>query len=110
MLHFKPQQIFWLLLVCAVSLEIVADVLFKEWSIHNRNSLLIIGLLVYSIGTLLWAYSLRFEGLSKALVLFTLTNLLVGVALGTLFYKESLTLLNKVGFVLALIAIGLLES
>ncbi len=110
MLQFKPQQIFWLLLLCAVSLEIIADVLFKEWSLRNHNSWLILGLLVYCIGTVLWAYSLRFEGLSKALVFFTLANLLVGVALGTLFYKESISMTNKAGFVLALIAIGLLET
>ncbi len=108
--HFKPQQIFWLLLLCAVSLEIVADVLFKEWSHHHRNNWLVFGLIVYGAGTVLWAYSLKYEGLSKALVFFTLTNLLVGVALGTLLYKESLSLPNKAGVVLALIAIGLLEA
>jgi drug/metabolite transporter (DMT)-like permease len=110
MFQFKPQQIFWLLLIGAVGLEIAADVLFKEWSMHHRNSLLIIGLFVYAVGTVLWAYSLRFEGLSKALVFFTLANLLVGVALGTFLYKEALTMPNKVGIMLALIAIALLES
>jgi drug/metabolite transporter (DMT)-like permease len=110
MLQLKPQQIFWILMLCAISFEFIADVLFKEWSLRNRHSLLIFGLFVYSFGTILWAYSLKFESLSKALVFFTLINLIAGLVIGTLFYKEKLTLANKAGFILALLAIGLLES
>jgi multidrug transporter EmrE-like cation transporter len=53
--------IFFVLALLAVIFEIVADVLFKEWSINNKNLILGLGIVLYAIGTVFWAYSLKHE-------------------------------------------------
>ena len=76
------------LILVAVIFEVVADILFKKWSIESRNILFSVGLLVYFIGTIFWAVSLKYEYLSKAVSIFTILNLIILVAVGTLLFKE----------------------
>ena len=42
---------FFGLVILAVALEVAADVLFKQWSLENRNFLFAAGMAVYLIGT-----------------------------------------------------------
>jgi len=69
------KYIFLGLIALAVALEIIADILFKKWAIENKNILFIIGLIIYFIGTIFWAVSLKYEFLSKAVSIFTILNL-----------------------------------
>ena len=97
------------LVALAVSLEVVGDILFKKWSIDHKNILFIIGLLVYSLGTIFWALSLRYEYLSKAISIFTVLNLIVIVLVGVLYFKEDVSLINKIGIGLGIISVLLIE-
>lgn len=100
---------FFGLVILAVALEVVADVLFKQWALENRNFLFFAGVAVYLIGTIFWAFSLRYEFLSKAGAVFTLLNLILLVLAGVIFFKEDLTILNKIGIVLGIVSIVLIE-
>lgn len=101
--------IFFGLISLAVALEVVGDVFFKIWSIDNKNFLLYAGLLIYFIGTVFWAISLKYEYLSKAISVFTVLNLIIVVFVGVLYFKEDLSLLNKVGIGLGIISVILIE-
>ena len=68
--------LFFGLIGLAVILEVIGDILFKKWSISSKNALLIVGLLIYFIGTIFWAVSLKYEYLSKAISVFTILNLI----------------------------------
>ena len=61
------------------------------------------------VGTLLWAYSLRFDLLSRSIVIFTVLNMCVVVAAGVLFFKEHLTALEWTGILLGFVSVILLE-
>jgi len=101
---------FFIFLVIVVGLlEVVGDVLFKEWIIHNKKSLLLIGVVFYMAATIFWAFSLKYQSLSKAVVIFAVLTLIVGVLVGVFFYKEPLTPLNIIGVVLGLASIVLIE-
>jgi multidrug transporter EmrE-like cation transporter len=101
---------FFIFLVITVGLlEVVGDVLFKEWIIHNKKSLLLIGVVFYMLATVIWAFSLKYQSLSKAVVIFAVLTLIVGVLVGVFFYKEPLTTLNIIGIVLGLASIVLIE-
>ena len=100
---------FLLLIIFAVGFEVVADILFKYWSINARQSLLILGVVLYSIGTVVWAFSLKYEYLSKAITVFTLLNLIIIVLAGVLVFKENLSLTNKIGIVLGLVSVILIQ-
>ncbi len=101
--------IFFVLIGVAVILEIVADILFKNWSVSNKNILLIIGLVIYFVGTVFWAFSLRHEYLSKAIAIFTILNLVVISLVGVLYFKEDLSTTNKIGITLGVVSVILLE-
>ena len=101
--------IFFGLVIVAVAFELIADLLFKKWAEENKLLLLGIGLALYLVGTLFWAYSLRDEQLSKAIVVFTLMNLIGGVLIGVLYFHEELTLLQKTGIGMGIVSVLLIE-
>src|SRR3989338_7740932 len=86
-INFKV--IFFILILLAVGLEVIADILFKKWSLGNKNSVLILGLIIYFIGTLFWAISLKYEYLSKAITIFTVLNLVIIVLAGVIVFKPN---------------------
>jgi multidrug transporter EmrE-like cation transporter len=91
-------------------LEAFGDVLLEKWGLANKNIFLIIGMGIYFVSTLLWAHSLKYEYLSKAISIITVLNLLIVVLVGVLYFKESLTLINKIGILCAIVAIFLIEQ
>jgi len=100
---------FFCLIILAVALEVFADVLFKKWANSNKLYFVIIGFIIYLAGTIFWAFSLKYEFISKAGAVFVLLNL-IGLALvGLLIFKEHLSVLNWVGIFLGLISILLIE-
>lgn len=103
------KYLFLLLVTLAVALEVIADVLFKKWAIENKNYLLTVGLAIYMVGTAFWAYSLRYEYLSKAISVFAVLNLIILVLVGVLFFKEDLSTTNKIGVILGIVSVILIE-
>ncbi len=101
--------IFFGLIIIAVSLEIFADIMFKKWAIDSKNHILAIGLAVYFIGTFIWAISLKYGYLSTAISIFTIINLIVIVLVGVLYFKEDLSLINKIGISLGILSVILIE-
>lgn len=100
---------FWLLVFVAVMFEVIADILFKKWSMDNKNILLAVGLIIYIVGTIFWAVSLKYEYLSKAIAVFSILNLIILVLAGIILFKENLSLVNKIGIILGILSIILIE-
>ena len=103
----KSFIIIWVVVVAI--LEVIGDILFKEWAIHNKNLFLVLGIVFYMIATIFWAFSLKYQDLSKAVVIFAVLTLIIGVLVGVFFYKESLTTLNTIGIILGLASVILIE-
>jgi len=93
----------------AVVLEVIADVLFKRWSLEGRSILLALGLALYFAGTVVWAYSLKYEYLSKAITVFTVLNLVLVILAGVLLFDEQLSTINKVGVALGVLSVVLVQ-
>ncbi|MEN9647204.1 MAG: Small Multidrug Resistance protein [Candidatus Parcubacteria bacterium] len=93
----------------AVLLEVIADVLFKYSVVQNKNSFWLAGIVLYIIGTAIWALLLRYEQLSKAIVIFAVLNIILVVLAGVFIFNESLTTMQKVGIVLGIMSVMLLE-
>lgn len=105
----QPLPTFILLLAPAVTLEVFADIFFKLWANNNRSLLLAVGIILYALGTLAWAYSLKFEQLSKAITLFTVVNLVAVILVGVFFFKENLNATSTLGIILGIISVVLLS-
>lgn len=104
-----PKFVFLGLIFLATVLEVTADIFLKKWSLNNGSILLYVGLFIYFIGTVFWAISLKYEYLSKAISIFTVLNLVLVVLVGIIFFKEDLSLINKIGIGFGVISIILIE-
>lgn len=109
MSFISPKLLFFVLVIIAAFLEVVGDVFFKKWSNGQGISLLIWGMLIYGLGTLFWVISLKYELLSKAISIFTVLNLISIVLIGVIFFQEDLSLINKLGILLGVVSVILLE-
>jgi multidrug transporter EmrE-like cation transporter len=101
--------IFFGLIIIAVALEIIADILLKKWSIENRNILFILGIILYFSGGIIWAFSLKYDYLSRAISIFSILNFIIIVLVGVLYFKEDLSLINKIGIGLGILSVILIE-
>ncbi len=101
--------IFFGFIILAVLLEIAGDIFFKEWSVNGKNILFYAGMLIYISGTLFWAFSLKYEYLSKAISIFTVLNLVIVALVGVLYFGEKLSLVNKIGIGLGVLSVILIE-
>lgn len=100
---------FIILIIFAVMFEVIADIIFKYWSINAKGLFLFIGVILYSIGTVIWAYSLKYEYLSKAITIFTIINLIAVVLVGLLIFKEDISMINKIGLILGIVSVILIQ-
>lgn len=75
----------------------------------GKNILLILGFVIYAFGTIIWAFSLRYGFLSKAISILTLLNLIAVVFVGVLYFNESLSFTNKIGIAFGIISVVLIE-
>jgi multidrug transporter EmrE-like cation transporter len=92
---------FWTLILIGGFLEVLGDYFFKKESYP-------IGLVAYLCGAVFWALSLRYESLSKAVILFGVTNALISVAIGIHWLEESLSFQQWMGVILGATAIALI--
>lgn len=67
------------------------------------------GVALYTVGTVAWVFSLKYEFLSKAISIFTILNLIAVIAVGILFFHEQVPLINKIGIALGVVSVILMQ-
>ena len=105
----KIKILFLSLIFIAVILETIGDVILKKWAIESRNILLLSGLVLYLIGSIFWTISLKYELLSKSISIFIIFNLVTIVLVGIFYFKENLSLINKIGIIIGILSVILME-
>lgn len=101
--------LFFTLVILAALFEAVGDIILKKWSIDGKNLTFFFGVFIYWLAIVLWAFSLKYEYLSKAISVVSVLNLIVVVLVGVFYFKEDLSLLNKIGILLGIISLILVE-
>lgn len=104
------KALFFSLVVMAAIFEATGDILLKKWAIDHGQWFLWIGLAVYFASTVVWALSLQYEFLSKAISIAVLINLIVVILVGVLYFKEDISFTNKIGMILGIISIYLIQK
>jgi multidrug transporter EmrE-like cation transporter len=92
-----------------VVLEVAGDVILKKWADNGGRAWFVFGLVVYTLGTIGWAWSLKYEDLGKAITVFMTANVVLAILAGRVFFNERLNPWNWAGVVLAVLAILLCE-
>ena len=90
-------------------LEATGDIILKKWAISGKQTIFVLGIAVYFIATLLWALSLKYEFLSNAISIITVLNLVIVVLVGVLYFKEDLSIVNKIGIAFGIISVLMIE-
>lgn len=103
------KSLFLVLVSVAAICEALGDVILKKWALEGKSIVFFIGLAVYFIATLVWAFSLKYQFLSKAISVVTILNLIIVVLVGVLYFKEDLSIVNKAGIALGIISVILIE-
>lgn len=104
------KTIFLVLVTLAALFEGAGDVLLKKWAVDGRSIFFMVGVAVYIVATIVWAYTLKYEFLSKAISVVSIINLIVVILVGVLYFKEDLSTINKIGILLGIISIVLIEA
>jgi multidrug transporter EmrE-like cation transporter len=103
------KTVFLILVFLAALLEASGDIILKKWALDGKHFFFILGLIVYFTATVIWAFSLKYEFLSKAISIVTILNLIIVVLVGILYFKEDLSLINKLGILLGIVSVVLIE-
>ncbi len=103
------KYVFLILIALAAAGEAFGDVILKKWAIEGKLAVFVFGIAVYFIATVIWAFSLKYEFLSKAISVITVLNMLIVVLVGVLYFKEDLSAINKIGIALGVLSVVLIE-
>lgn len=90
----------WGLLLFAATLELVGDLAFKWWAETDRWLGLVVGLIVYSLALILFAYMLRRAELTVIFALWVGVAVVLLVLAGWWFFDEALSLQRLAGLAL----------
>lgn len=97
----------YVMLFLSLLFEIVADYFFKTWSMTDRLSSLVLGVVGYAVATVFFAFSLKNESMVKMVSLFTVTNCVAATLIG-LWFGDPFPLRIQLGVGCALVAVWLL--
>lgn len=98
-----------ILIIIGASIEVFADIFFKLYNDKGGNHLIVLGVVLYLIGTMCWVLSLRYETFTKSGVIFLLLNIILLSLTGLLFFKDELSIINKLGILLGIVSIVMVE-
>lgn len=101
----------WIIpLAILIFFEMVADVFAKEWSLGQRSIVYAgLALLAYMLANTSWLIALKYgSGLARGAILFSVASAILAVAIGLIFYKEQLSVIQVVGVLLGVFSILLI--
>lgn len=99
----------WVWILFATGLEVWGDYYLKRWSLSGAVRDAVLGFSIYSIGTLGWGFLLKFESLQRAILLFTMANLVAVLLVGHFGFGERMQVREWVAAALALVVVALVE-
>ena len=89
--------------------EGLADIFAKNWSLQKTTWLAIASLFFYLVANSFWLFALKNgSGLGRGAVIFSVSTAIIAVTLGILFYKESVSRLQMIGFLFGIISLVLI--
>lgn len=97
---------FWLFL--SLLAEIAADYYLKLWSVKSENIQLAIGIFLYALATLFFAFSMKGGGIMKMMCIYTLLNLVAAVAIGA-YFGEKVDTQAQIGIFFAALSVYFLS-
>jgi len=100
----------WLIpLFLLIIFETVADIFAKEWSLRNTAWIAMLSLFFYLVANSFWLFSLKNgAGLGRGAIIFSVLSAVIAMVLGVIFYKETVSRTQYIGFLLGTISLVLI--
>ena len=96
-------------MTAVIILELIADVLSKQWSLQPQILFLIGGIFFYLIANIAWLFALKNgAGLARGVSIFSVACAIIATIIGLIFYKEPIYKLQFVGIILGVISLLLI--
>lgn len=105
----STKTLFFILVFVAALFEAIGDAVLKQWAIKSGKLLFGVGFGVYLLAIIVWAVTLKYEYLSKAISIVTILNLIIVILIGIFLFKEKLTLINTIGLGLGVVSVVLMS-
>ena len=105
----SDKTVFWIYMLIGVLLESAGDVLLILWAGNSKKFMLICGVLAYTLGTIAWAFSLKYEALAKSVMTFTVINTICAICIGIWMFNEDSSPACKAGIIVGILAVILME-
>ncbi len=100
-----------ILLIASCLVAVIADMMMVWWAKKDtgHNFILVLAIVLVNVASLIWAYTMR-KGIESAIAItfYALFTVAGCSFLGFIVFHESLSIINLVGIVLALIALFLI--
>ncbi len=87
----------------------IGDIVFKFYAETSKSGLYVIGLITYVIGLMCLIQTFKTEHIATASAIFVIANVITLLLVSYFYFHETLTVLQMIGMVLALISIAFLE-
>lgn len=98
------------LLLIGGSILTVGDVLMKQWVSTSDRLLYVLGMAAYMLGMVFLAESFKTKNIAAASIIFIVFNVITLALVSWCIYDESLSKIQLMGIVLAILAVVLIET
>jgi multidrug transporter EmrE-like cation transporter len=98
-----------LLLLIGAAVLTGGDIVLRFWVGNNKFSYYSVGLFLYLIAMIFLSQTYKFTNIALASAIFIILNLIILIIISTLYFHDKVTIWQGFGFILALIAIFLMN-
>lgn len=88
--------------------SLIGDVFLKKAATKNNFAFLVLGIVIYSISSLVWFYLYKSNKFAIVTVVYSIITILLSVGIGFYYFKEKLSNIEIIGIVLAVFSLILL--
>lgn len=99
----------WALLVLVAGCIVIGDTIIKYWTGNQKDWMVVVVLVFYTISGLLYFPTLLNENLTTATVIWSVLSLIGSVLVGLLIFRETVSLVQGVGIMLGILSVILIK-
>jgi multidrug transporter EmrE-like cation transporter len=99
----------WVLLLLVAGCIVVGDTIIKYWTGNQKDWMVVIVFIFYTLSGLLYFPTLLNENLTTATVIWSILSLVGSVLVGLLVFRETVSTIQGIGIMLGILSVILIK-
>ena len=95
----------WVFISITAAMDVISSILIKEWTLHDKVSSLILGILTLVISGIAFAFSMKYFGLAVSNILWNSFSTVFLAIVAIAFFHEKLSTIQLAGIVVVVIGV-----